>query len=117
MENKNMKSIIAIDPGASGGIAVQNESEKAVCFSMPETEGDVVALIRRYPSAVFYLENLVKHMGGGIPASTMAVYASNWGFIKGAIQMQGCALHLVTPQKWQKFLGLGTRARGASKIE
>lgn len=108
-------NIIAIDPGASGGIAVQRAGERAICFPMPDTEGDVIALLRQFPDSIVYLENLVKHMGAGIPASTMAVYASNWGFIKGAVQMQGSPLHLVTPQKWQKTLGLGTRERGTDK--
>lgn len=110
-----MKTIFAIDPGAAGGIAIQYKDYKAVCFPMPETEGDLIRLLSSFShepgERVFYLENLVKHMGPGMPASYMAVYASNWGFIKGAIQMQGCPLHIVTPQKWQKFLGLGITGR------
>lgn len=112
-----IRNIVAIDPGASGGIAVESQFNKAIAFPMPGTEGDLINLLKPYAYAEFYLENLVKHMGGGIPASAMAVYASNWGFIKGAIQGMGCPLHIVGPQKWQKFLGLGNKRRDQSKTE
>lgn len=107
-----MTTICAIDPGASGGIAWCVPGEKPCCVPMPETEGDLilrlVTIVSRDGSTVFYLEDLVKHMGAGIPASTMAVYASNWGFIKGAIQYSGSPLHIVNPRTWAKSLGLGT---------
>ena len=112
-----MTTIVAIDPGASGGIAWVCPGEKPCCVPMPQTEGDLIARIKdivaRNVPTVFYLEDLVKHMGAGIPASTMAVYASNWGFIKGAIQYSGSPLHLVNPRTWAKSLGLGTASEGA----
>jgi hypothetical protein len=84
---------------------------------MPQTEGDVIDFIRKLSadcrksdmSLVFYLEDLVKHMGKGIPASAMATYASNWGLLKGAIQYSRWPLHLVNPRTWAASLGLGTR--------
>lgn len=111
------KTIIAIDPGASGGIAWEYPDSKACVMPMLSTEGDIIKLLSsaftaspNCPIAVF-MEDLVKHMGAGIPASTMAVYASNWGLIKGAVMMAGHPLHLVTPQRWQKALGLGITGR------
>lgn len=111
-------TIVAIDPGKDGGIAFQTEGLLSGCFPMPGTEGDLTGLLRRLqPPVTVYLENLVKHMGAGIPASAMAVYASNWGFLKGAVQMAGWPLHLITPAQWQKALGMGTRKRGSSKTD
>lgn len=119
-----MKITIAIDPGANGGIAVDFGNGSA-CYAMPETEGDLVELLadliktaKIEPECVIgvFLENIVRHMGSGIPASTMAVYASNWGFIKGVVMALGVRLELVTPQSWQKKLGLGT-SRGMGKTE
>ena len=40
-----MKIVIAIDPGLSGGVAV-NAFGKTVCHAMPATQGDVLELIR-----------------------------------------------------------------------
>ena len=107
-----MPTIIAIDPGASGGIAVSGPGNKTICYSMPKTEGDLVTLLKSFPAdSVYYLENIVKNIGGKMPASAMVVYAGNWGFIKGVIQALGCELHLVDPQKWMKALGLGVRGK------
>lgn len=111
-----MTTLVAIDPGASGGIAWQQDGEKACCIAMPQTEGDLITFLReRDAQPTFYLENLVKHMGGGIPGSAMAVYASNWGFLKGAIQRGGDPLHLVAPAKWQTALSLGNSKRHKNK--
>ena len=92
---------------------------KPCCVPMPETERDLIARLKQISlpddyDAVFYLEDLVKHMGAGIPASTMAVYASNWGFIKGAIHYSGSPLHLVIRCTWAESLGLGV-AKGLVK--
>ena len=109
------QTIVAIDPGKNGGIAWQSPDEKACCVKMPETEGDLITLIRERAcvhntgQVVFHVENMVKHMGAGIPASAMAVYARNFGFLCGCIQMTGCVLRLVTPQEWMKSLGMGKK--------
>jgi hypothetical protein len=108
------QTTIAIDPGASGGIAVKFPNGSVTCEPMPTTEGDILALLTGFMvfsktenlPIVCHLEDLVKHMGAGIPASTMAVYASNWGYIKGAVMALGVRLELVSPQEWQKGLGL-----------
>ena len=40
-----MKTIFAIDPGLSGGIALWRDG-KTECYPMPETQGDLLALVR-----------------------------------------------------------------------
>lgn len=130
VEYRVERTLVGIDPGIQGGIAWQRPGEKACCVKMPDTEGDLIRLIRelntvteyiadrdgcdrlsvtREDAAVFYLEDLVKSTGSPMPGSAMAVYGSNWGFIKGAIQMAGCELHLVGAKKWQKALSMGAR--------
>lgn len=104
-------TIIAIDPGQSGGVAVF-ENNSTVVWPMPETVGDLIAELRvlkeRNGSAMVFLEELVKHTGKKLPASTMAVYARNYGNIEGACQALGLRLELVTSGKWQKHFALGT---------
>jgi hypothetical protein len=111
-------TIVAIDPGASGGIAWNRrdgEIFNEYCEPMPATEGDLIALIKRLYECdgptVFYVESLVKFAGNAGTASGMAVYASNWGFLKGAIMYSGCQLNLVNASTWAKSLGLGIRGK------
>lgn len=114
-----MKVIVSIDPGASGGIAIAHPHGQVVSYAMPETDGDLLEALssihveakREGYTVVCYLENLVKFAGNNQSGSAMAVYASNWGIIKGIVITLGWRLVLVTPQRWQKHLGLGTRGQ------
>jgi hypothetical protein len=118
--------ILGIDPGASGAIVAIGSAGMEVT-AMPATEGDVVNLLRKYSEPpwlashtfekVAFLEGLVKHMGAGIPASTMAVYASNWGIILGALMMANWRVRIVRPQDWQKALGLGITGRQKANVK
>ena len=113
--------ILCIDPGVMGGLAYDLDGH-SVAVPMPKTEGDIIANLQGLKMMtvsphVAYLEQIVKHMGIGTPASTMAVYASNWGFILGALMMGGWKVEIVTPQKWQKELGLGITGRQKSDVK
>lgn len=113
-----MAVLLGIDPGASGGIAAWYGPTGDI-EPMPQTEGDILNLLLAHSALgdgngfpkVAYIESLVKHMGAGIPASTMAVYASNHGFLVGALMALGWRVEIVTPQVWQKALGCGTTGR------
>lgn len=114
--------IIAIDPGAKGGIAVfsQNSVNPVFCDPMPDTEGDIIDYLRsngtfNAQETRIVLEDIVKFAGTNMPGSAMATYAGNWGFIKGAAMTLGYRVELTKPQAWQKALGLGTRSKGQSK--
>jgi hypothetical protein len=89
--------------------------------SLPDTEGDLLLLLEMVAQAnaderICYLENLVKFTGSPMPSSAMASYASNWGVLKGMLMALKFQLVLVSPQTWQKALGLGT-SKGTSKTE
>ena len=109
------KIILAIDPGQSGAIAWQVEHGKSGACNMPRTPEAIVEFLQklrgRFEFSGAVLEQLIKHMGLGTPASTMAVYASNWGVILGALLMDGWKVEIVTPQAWQKALDLGITGR------
>lgn len=106
--------ITAIDPGAHGGIAILSEDVQA--FPLPQSEGDILEILQPIKGSTVYLEDLVKFTGTMMPGSAMATYASNWGFLKGALMALECRMVLVSPQKWQKALGLGT-SRGKTKTQ
>lgn len=119
-----MKVVIAIDPGKSGGVAVAGFGATA-CHAMPETEGDVLDLIRGLKSgadvegveAICVLEEVSGFARKAQPGSAMFRFGENFGFIKGVVQALGIKLELVRPQVWQKAFGLGTASACASKTE
>jgi crossover junction endodeoxyribonuclease RuvC len=107
------KTIIAIDPGSSGGIAyLHPDSPKAVADRMPETEGDVVDYLRAVcinggREAVAYVEQVGGFIQGNpAPGSAMFNFGRNFGFILGCLQMAGVRVELVRPQKWQAAIGI-----------
>jgi len=115
--------LLSVDPGQSGALAICDPTAGRVdVYAMPDTSMDAVNVIRKYsdparfPVRTAYVEELVKHMGVGIPASTMAVYASNWGVIVGALMAFGWKIVRVRPQEWQRALGLGITGRQKSQI-
>ncbi len=118
----DVATIVAIDPGASGGIAV-SVFGVAGCRPMPTTEGDVVALLRGIMvsseksgvQTVCVMEATSGYVGRAQPASSAYRFGENAGFLKGVIQTLGMRLELVRPQVWQKAFGLGTASACASK--
>lgn len=117
--------MIAIDPGAAGGIASFRRDDSTWATKMPATDKDifdVLCMRATLPdgsylwSPVAYLEDLVKFAGRNMPSSAMATYASNWGIVKGILIAQQYKIILVPPKKWQKALGLG-KAKDSSRTE
>lgn len=117
-----MKTLLAIDPGASGGMAVFNQDSKNpvwACGFADLTEADIINEFRAlrireespynevtYNMPIAYLEELVKFAGPKLPGSTMAVYAASYGVIKGALLALGYEVRIIRAQKWQAALGL-----------
>jgi hypothetical protein len=102
--------MIVIDPGASGGLV---RAGKAITTCpMPKTEHDIKDFIKNSLNDCgpqdAYLEELVKYAGRNMPSSSMAVYAANWGVIKGILLALDFRIVMVPPKKWQAALGLGT---------
>lgn len=125
-----MKRIIAIDPGASGGIAVSKDGG-IFTMSMPDTIAELVIGIRsacefnEYHAWVAYVEHVQGYVKSepradgsfGQPGSAMFRFGENFGAVQGIIQALGIPLILVRPQKWQKPLGVGTRSLAFSRSE
>jgi crossover junction endodeoxyribonuclease RuvC len=119
-----VKTFIAIDPGASGGIAVSRNGGTE-CHSMPETQGDLLAFLRDIKRAadveghevVCVLEEVSGFAGKAQPGSAMFRFGEHFGFVKGVVQALDVRLILVRPQAWQKGFGLGTASACSSKTE
>lgn len=120
------KTIIAIDPGASGGIAVQFDGGKVDAYPMEQTEGDILSDLKD----VLEHANLyggeaiavVEEVGGFIagnpaPGSAMFNFGRSFGFLLGCLMALGFRVELIRPQKWQKALSLGSRRACGSSGE
>lgn len=109
-----MKTIIAIDPGESGGIAIASRNGvRAV--PMPATQGDLVELLKsvrdgsKQGECIALVEEQTGCAGIKVSAPAMFKFGRNYGFVLGALQMDGWRIETVRPQTWMKALGLGTR--------
>jgi hypothetical protein len=116
-----MATLLGVDPGSNGGFMARLETGVILTGPLPDTEGDLLLLLEMLSKSqaeerICYLENLVKFTGNPMPSSAMASYASNWGVLKGMLMALKFQLVLVTPQTWQKALGMGS-SKGASKTE
>lgn len=107
-----MKQIIAVDPGASGGLA-WSKIGLTQCCGMPATLGDLVQALRAlygegYRTAI--LEKVV----GFIPAASpgaMFSFGQSFGHIEGVLQAIGFRVIEVRPTEWQKALSVGKKGR------
>lgn len=119
-------AIVAIDPGAKGGIAVKYGTQAVVAYPMPETEGDVVTLFSQIRltatnggsyNLIAVLEDQVGCVGPNmrVSATAMFTFGRGFGFILGALQSTGWRIHLVRPRKWQAQLSLGTKKDAGGK--
>lgn len=108
-----MKTIIAVDPGQSGGIAWINANGYGV-KPMPETRGDVISLLRELCAAPFNCVAYIEKISGFIPdggASMMFVFGQNVERVGCILEVLGVRLIEVQPKAWQKFLGMGSSDR------
>lgn len=111
--------IIAIDPGASGGI-VWNEDGKVNAVKMPPSSLDIVTFLQRIAvknrDAIVELHLESPATGGWGPAglASIAKLFRMVGGLEYAGLMVGWKVNLVDPKKWQKAQGFA-RAQGESK--
>lgn len=99
--------LIAIDPGANGGIAFSDgDSTKAI--KMPETPKDILngldAISINYADVRCVIEKVGFHVQGN-SASSSCKFARHCGHVEMALIALGIPFSDVTPQKWMKWLG------------
>ena len=119
-----MKTLIGIDVGASGGIAVRTGRDEIAAFAMPPTQGDVLELLAGIITTArsgggdvrAVVEKVGGYIGGrGGTGSAMFNFGMGYGFILGVLASHRVRVELVTPQKWQKELSLGNSKSHATK--
>lgn len=118
-----MKTLITIDPGASGGISVGWFNDKIAAFKMPPTEGDILNELKEIKTVcederselLAYVELVPIGMQGR--GAAMAKLNSNAAFIRGCLMALGVRMILVRPTEWQSFFNLGKRSGCNSDTE
>jgi hypothetical protein len=108
--------ILAIDPGASGGLAFGDNRKPPMLISMPETLHDLIETIRGAACDHAFVELVGGYVGKAQPASSAFNFGQNYGQILGVLAALEVPYTLVRPQAWQKSLSLGT-STGMSKTE
>ncbi len=91
---------------------------------MPETDGDCVDFLRGVSCCggpgklVCYIEKVGGFIKGrSTPGSMMFNFGHGRGVLVGALMAFGWRVIEVTPQKWQKWLGIGTVAGDKQKLK
>jgi len=101
--------LLAIDPGASGAIAVKWPGKPILAYPMPD-DADLVEMMGAYQAAclldgtdlVAYLELVGGYIGKPSPGSAMFNFGNGYGFIRGVLAANRIKTVLVRPQTWQK---------------
>jgi crossover junction endodeoxyribonuclease RuvC len=114
-----MASLVAVDPGLHGAIAVLSPSGAITAVPMPLAGGAldlpaIAAIIRdTFPQWVI-LEKVASRPGQGV-ASTFK-FGQGYGSILGIAAAVGVPVELVTPQRWKGVVLHGTAKDKASAI-
>jgi len=110
-------TIIAIDPGKSGGIAIHYEGEPRA-HKMPDTLKAIAELVNFTPDlpTVAYVEHVPAFVPSARPKNMFRL-GENFGAIQGVLAACGVRTILVRPAKWQACFALGRRSQCASDSE
>jgi hypothetical protein len=104
-------SLLAIDPGKSGGIAYTDTDGSVHAVPMPGTVADVERLLRTLVcvDTTCFIEEIPMYRGKMNLRST-AVLFRNFGQIEGVLASLKCRVEYLKPDWWQKVLRLGKSA-------
>ena len=95
------RTIIGIDPGISGGIAISFGNEKYEVHKMPSTFPEIFDFFTEFrdTNTIVYLEQVGLHVAGN-NASSSAKFARHCGHIEMALYANSICTKTVTPVKW-----------------
>ena len=113
-------SLIGIDPGLAGGIAVL-EDDTLHTYKMPETYADIFITLKELKENFNVNKAVLEKVGAGMPGQSSkatATFARHNGHLEMALYALGIQTEEVTPQKWQKFYSnqIGS-SKGLTKTE
>lgn len=107
---------IGIDPGKSGGIAIISGDE-IICYQMPNTEFDVWSIFERNNKGQVRAVIEKVHSMPGQGVKSMFSFGQNYGFLRACLIAAQIPFDEITPQAWQKELGIVGRKKGEPKSQ
>ena len=110
---------IGIDPGASGGLAeIAIDCTEAI--PMPRTEKDIWEWVHWFQAGqkpYAMIEKVSGYIGESQPGSRAFRFGQSYGSLRMALIAAGVPFEEVTPQTWQKALGVSPRRKGGKKCD
>lgn len=105
-------NILAIDPGASGGLCLYTDEGPHMASKMPDTETEVVRVVALYAAKAdrCVIERVHAMPGGGdrkMGATSAFSFGRGYGFLRACLIHSGKPWEDVAPQTWQAGLGIG----------
>ena len=113
-----MKPLIAIDPGASGGIAWRTADGTVTAVPMPEGMTAQVDFLRGLVTQLPGAEAVMEKVGTYVPGNhvgSACTFARHCGHLEAALYAVGIPFREVAPQVWMKKLGALPKDKKARK--
>lgn len=112
---------LGADPGLGGGLAfLFGDGPVPLIWPMPATDRDLWDEVDRHlgPGVAAYA--VLEKVGGFVqgnpaPGSAMFRFGASYGALRMALTASGYSWDEVTPQKWQKAMGVAPRQKGEAK--
>jgi hypothetical protein len=105
-----MKLYIGIDPGLSGGVAFVPESGTPWAHKMPETDRDLIDLLRDSINMFDARATLeLVHSSPQMGVKSAFTFGEGYGRLQMALTALGVPYERVRPQAWQKAMGCLTK--------
>jgi hypothetical protein len=103
-----MITYLAIDPGASGGLALHKKDGTVEAHPLPSLTYDALSdlIMDQY---TIVIEDVPKFAGRMIPQSSTATLHFGYGYLCGHFEARGYRVIKVPPQAWQKTIGIGKK--------
>lgn len=105
-------TLIAIDPGANGGFAVECENDKVVCIKMPKKPEDILYTLREISIRNQGMQAIVERVGTYMPGNSgpaAATFAEHVGGLKMALIATGIPTTFVAPVTWIRGIGVPSK--------
>lgn len=113
-------TIIGIDPGLNGGIAILHDGELPILHKMPTADGideqavrtifeDALVMARNKTMTLTPITAFVEKVGA-MPkqgVTSMFTFGTGWGLVRGILCGLCIPYRLVQPKEWQKALLAG----------
>jgi hypothetical protein len=109
--------MIAIDPGASGGLAWHNGDGVVCAKAMPDGMSEQIDFLRTLMLSG-HKDAIIENVGGYMPGNSgpaACKFARHVGHLEAACYCLGISVVKVAPQTWQKTLGTYSKDKAERK--